>query len=155
MADLAQLPETELLAAIGAFFDDIDPIPEHDVAAAKGCLTWRTIDAELAELIEDTALLAGTSVRSPHGPRLLTFSAPQVSVVVEVAEVGPTRRLIGQLGDPRSAAIQVRFRDGTTWVDADHLGRFVVDSVPAGPVSLVCRFPGTDIAPLVTDWVTL
>jgi hypothetical protein len=155
MADLAQLPETELLAVIGEFFDEIDPVPDHVVAAAKGCLTWRTIDAELAELIEDTALLAGTSVRSPHGPRLLTFSAPQVSVVVEVAEVGPTRRLIGQLGDPRSAAIEVRFRDGTTWVDADQLGRFVVDGVPAGPVSLVCRFPDSDIAPLVTDWVTL
>ena len=155
MTDLAQLPETELLAAIGAFFDEIDPVPEHVVVAAKGCLTWRTVDTELAELIEDTALLAGTAVRGPHSPRLLTFSAPQVSVVVEVAEVGPTRRLIGQLGDPRSAAIEVRFRDGTTWVDADQLGRFVVDGVPAGPVSLVCRFPDSDVAPLVTDWVTL
>lgn len=155
MADLAHLPEEELLAAIAAFFDDVDPVPEHVLAAAKGSLTWRTIDAELAELVEDTALLAGTSVRGTHGPRLLTFSAPDVSVVVEVAELGPTRRLIGQLGDPRSAAIEVRFRGGTTWVDADQLGRFVVDGVPAGPVSLVCRFPDGDIAPLVTDWVTL
>ena len=155
MADLADLPETELLVAIGEFFDEIDPVPEHVVTAAKGCLTWRTIDTELAELVEDTALLAATSVRGPHGARLLTFTAPRVSVVVEVAEVGPTRRLIGQLGDPRSAAIEVRFRDGTTWVDADQLGRFVVDGVPAGPVSLVCRFPDSDIAPLVTDWVTL
>lgn len=155
MADLGRLPEQELLAAIAEFFDDIDPVPEHVLAAAKGSLTWRTIDAELAELIEDTALLAGTSVRGTLGPRLLTFSAAEVSVVVEVAEVGSTRRLIGQLGDPRSAAIEVRFRDGTTWVEADQLGRFVVDGVSAGPVSLVCRFPDGDTAPLVTDWVTL
>jgi len=155
MTDLAQLPEAELLAAVNAFFEQVDPMPAAVRTAALGSIAWRTVDAELAELIEDSALLSSAGVRGPHGPRLLTFSAPDVSVVVEVAEVGPTRRLVGQLGDPRSAAIEIRFREGTTWVEADDLGRFVLDGVPAGPVSLVCRFPDTDIAPLVTDWVTL
>ncbi|MCI0688341.1 MAG: hypothetical protein L0Y54_14070 [Sporichthyaceae bacterium] len=155
MTDLAQRPDLELLEAIGAMFDETDPVPESVLASAKASLTWRTVDVELSELVDDTALRPTAGIRGPHGPRLLTFGAPEVSVVVEVAEIGPTRRLVGQLGDPRNAAIEVRFREGTTWVEADHLGRFVVDGVPAGPVSLICRFPGSDIAPLVTDWVNL
>ena len=45
------------------------------LAAARGSFTWRTIDAELAELAYDSALDTErlTAVRSADTARLLTF----------------------------------------------------------------------------------
>lgn len=149
--------DTALLGELRALFDEVDPVPSTVLAAGRASWTWRTMEAELAELVADTerAGLAGAGVRSGDGPRLLTFQAPELTVEVEVAAYGDRRRLVGQLVPPVAATVEVRCADHATPVvtRADELGRFRVDGVPAGPVSLVCR-PGSGPT-VVTSWLVV
>jgi hypothetical protein len=151
------MPDTRdddaLLRELHVLFEDIDPVPPEVTAAAVASLTWRTIDAELAELVDDSVLSSSPGIRSSGGPRLVTFEAPELSVVVEVAEIGSVRHLLGQLVPPQAGEVDIRHPSGSTTVQADELGRFTVEGVPGGPVSLVCRLgSGRDVA---TSWVSV
>jgi hypothetical protein len=141
------------LADVRAVLTELDPVPAEVVAAAKASLTWRTIDAELAELVDDSVLAPTAAIRGPGDSRLLTFEAPTVTVVVEVTDVGEERRILGQLVTPRQAQVDVRHSGGTWTVESDELGRFSVEAVPPGPVSFVCHTgPHQSV---VTSWVTV
>ncbi|KWW99807.1 hypothetical protein C3Y87_07210 [Carbonactinospora thermoautotrophica] len=146
-------PYDELLDELRELLNEIDPVPAEVVEAAKASFTWRTVDAELAELTEDSALAEAAGIRGPGGPRLLTFEAPDLTVVVEVSAIGDRRRMLGQLVPPYAAEVEVRHRDGTETVSADDLGRFTVEQVPAGPVSFACR--SASRRTVVTSWVTV
>ncbi len=148
--------EAGLLAELRRLASVIDPVPAESVAAARSAFAWRTMDAELAdltvlaELTGDSAvdaMLAG--VRSSAMPTMLTFDAPGLTIEVEVSEVGEERRLIGQLVPPAAGAVEVRHRGGVTSVAVDEVGRFSIDGVRAGPVSLRCSAPVTGVE---TDW---
>jgi hypothetical protein len=140
-------------AALRSVIERADPVPSAVVEAARAAYAWRTIDAELAELTADSAM-AEAGVRSSSAPRLLTFEGPGVEVEVEVAENGPTRRLSGQLVPIGPAQITVRWADGTTQAAADDLGRFAVDGIPAGKVSLLVLRAGA-VQPIVTSWISI
>lgn len=144
-----------LLGGLAAAFETVDPVPLAAYRVAVDGLAWRDPDTALAELVADS-LLTATAARSrpASGPRLLTFTVGQLSVEVEVAEVGDTRSLLGQLVPPQPADIDVHWPDGTTSVTADQLGRFSVESVPAGLVSLVCQLRDAPHR-VATSWVTL
>ena len=105
MSDL-EPADRELLAHVRAMFDETDPVPEFLLDAARATFSWRTIDAELAELTNDS-LLEGAAVRAARVPRLLTFTSDVATLVVEVAEhvrgAGIGRRLLGQILSPRPA----------------------------------------------------
>jgi hypothetical protein len=141
----------------------LDPIPEAVRTAARAALQWRTLDAELAALVHDSAvdkpLLA---MRSTAGPRALTFEAPDLTIEVEAAAETSTGEpgslcLVGQLVPPQPAQIAVRHGEELTAVRADERGRFAAHGIAPGPVSLRCRLdgaPGT--ARLVeTGWLTV
>jgi hypothetical protein len=156
MPDMDDISNYALLANIQTVFEEIDPVPAGVVEAAKAGYAWRTIDAELAELaelVDDSALAPTAGIRGQGGPRLLTFEGPTVTVVVEVSEIGTHRRILGQLVNPQEADVEVRHADGSTTVPADDLGRFSVEGVPAGPVSFVCH-TGSGQS-VVTSWVTV
>lgn len=142
----------DLLAAIGDLFDEVDPVPRGVVAAALGSFTWRDVDAELAELIEDSEL-AAAAVRGVGESRLLTFEAASVTVVVEVTELAGGRRLLGQVVPPGVCRLEVRHGSGTTSVETDQLGRFTIETVTPGPVSILCAGEGRE--PVVTSWVSI
>ncbi|HEU4674922.1 MAG TPA: hypothetical protein VFS29_02975 [Motilibacteraceae bacterium] len=144
----------ELLEVLADAAALADPVPEPVLGAARAALGWRTLDADLAALVEDTSERPLAGVRG-DGPRLLTFEADDTAVVVEVRAVGSARRLLGQLVEPRAARIEVRHPGGTTSVDADDLGRFAAAEIPAGPVSIVCRFGPPSARVVATTWVTL
>jgi GNAT superfamily N-acetyltransferase len=150
--------DRELLAHVREMFDEADPVPEFLLDAARATFSWRTIDAELAELTNDS-LLEGAAVRAARVPRLLTFTADVATLVVEVAEhvrgAGIGRRLLGQILSPRPAEVDVRHAAGTLSVTADEFGRFRFEEVPPGPISLACRFGGATQPQLVTSWVTI
>lgn len=157
MSDL-EPADRELLAQVRGMFDETDPVPELLLDAARATLSWRTIDAELAELTNDS-LLEGAAVRAARVPRLLTFTADVATLVIEVAEhvrgSGIGRRLLGQILSPRPAEVEVRHAAGTSSVIADEFGRFRAEDVPPGPISLACRFGGALQPQLVTSWVTI
>ena len=148
----------ELLAHVREMLDETDPVPDFLVEAARETYTWRTIDAELAELTGDS-VLEGAAVRASRAPRLLTFTSETATLVVEIAEhvrgASLGRRLLGQILSPRSAEVEVRHAEGTLSVTADEFGRFRAEAVPPGPISLACRFAGALKPQLVTSWVTI
>jgi hypothetical protein len=150
---MVEQSQDPLLTALRNVVANADPVPPSVVEAARAAYVWRTIDAELAELTADSAM-ATSGVRSSSAPRLLTFEGAGVEVEVEVAETGSTRRLSAQLVPVGPAQVTVRWSGGTKETTADELGRFAVDGVPAGSVSLVVERVGVE-HPIVTSWISI
>jgi hypothetical protein len=134
----------------------VDPVPERVVSAAKGSLSWRTIDAELARLTYDSALddERRSLVRSTGTVRMLTFAGGDLTVDVEVERSGRERRLVGEITPAQRATLVVRHADGMTEVETDDDGRFRTGMIPAGPISLTVRLVSGDSA-VQTEWTTL
>jgi hypothetical protein len=143
--------DDELLAELRALFAELDPPDPVLVEQARMAFSWRTIDADLAELAYDSladreVLAAVRDSGLPGGPRLLGFDTElageddglAVEVEVSVERGGPV--LVGQLMPPTPATVTVhRFAAAprsATVVPADDLGRFRIDPVPPGPVRL-------------------
>ena len=62
-------------------------------------------------------------------------------------------RMVGQLVPPSTGTVVIEAAGAPPLTaEADELGFFVVDSVPAGPVRIHCD---TAVARLVTDWIRL
>lgn len=140
--DDALVAELRLLAA------QVDPVPPEALAAAGSAIVWRSMDAELAELVDDgDRRLAG--VRDRDVPTLLTFAAEGLTVELEVLDQAGRRRLDGQLVPPAPGTVEVRHRSGTMTVEVDGVGRFAAEDVAPGPVRLRCRAAGLVVE---TDW---
>jgi hypothetical protein len=147
MSDADDATEAELRAIFG----HMDPVPQLLEDGARAAFTWRTVDAELAELMRDSAELqedAGMLVRGAHGPRQLSFESPRLGIELEVTETGPReRRLAGQLLPPAPATVTIERpgEDGVT-VQSDDLGRFVLEGLRAGAMRLHVALRGAQIA---------
>lgn len=141
--------DDELLAAVKDLSDSQVPCGAND--AAMKLFTWRTVDAELAVLITDSALEAPVGVRAASEARTLTFAAQDVQVVVEISEIASQRQMLGQLVPGRPAQISIRLGEVVRTVEADSLGRFVINDLgPQGPLSLRCSWSDGAVT---TDWV--
>lgn len=138
--------ERELREAAG----QLDPVPEHLSDLAVAGFTWRTIDAELAELAYDSLTVAEPAlVRGGDRPRLLTFQTDELSIEIEIVGEGQPE-LVGQLVPAQPAEVELQQADRRQVVDTDPLGRFTVTPPATGPVRLHCR-PAAG-RPVVTDW---
>jgi hypothetical protein len=142
-------PDDQLLAELGVALDATDPVPERFVEAAKQTFTWRTIDAELAELVFDSAESELAGVRGGDATRQVTFRAPAFEIEVAIISDG-SRRLVGQLVPPVEGAVELRFGDTSHSTQSDALGRFSFEDVPLGPISLEVALP--DGATVQTEW---
>lgn len=141
----------ERLKTIASF---VEKPPADVIAAARSAFGWRTSDLELAELVYDSWLddqaLAG--IRATGAPRRLTFEAPDLTLDVEVEVVeGGACQLVGQVLPARPGIVEVRHREHSLSVPVDRLGRFSVQQLPAGHISLRCRPEGA--ATVDTAWV--
>jgi hypothetical protein len=134
----------------------LEPVPPDVIASAVSAYTWRTVDAELAELVYDSMLDedAGTLVRGGT-ERLVTFRSGELTIDVEVSVMGTLRNLTGRIVPARRAGVNIKHRDGVVTTDADELGRFRVEHVPAGPVRLRLLVADPAQPPVATDWVTI
>lgn len=126
------------------------PVPDAVVAAARGAWTWRTVDAELAELLEEDAVAvrSGTAVVRAYAV---------AGVVIDVEVDGDV--VLGQVGDAAgtplgaSVVVDVAAPDGTRHaVDAevDAAGGFRA-TVPAGNRRIAVSLP--DGRRIVTPWL--
>jgi hypothetical protein len=154
---LGRLDDEGLLAALREMLGRQESPPNWSVDLAKSSYDLRTVDAELAVLTSDSGLAtAQSAVRSGTAPRLAVFDAADLSVEIEI-EPGARAdwwRLIGQLIPATTARIQVRQqRVEPVWVDADDMGRFTVDQILGGLLSLMCIRDGMPAA--VTEWIAI
>jgi hypothetical protein len=144
--------DEQLLEELGATLDELDPVPSAATEFAKAAFTLRSIDAELAELVFDSATEDLVGIRSGEAARQMTFRAPGIEIEVVVMDEG-ARRLIGQLVPPQPAEVELLYKDlhkdEVRTATSDSLGRFSFVDVPTGPVSIRCTAEGITVQ---TDW---
>jgi hypothetical protein len=133
--------------------------PEHVVELARASFGLHRLDAELAELVADSALEATPAgVRdSGHGPRMLTFGAGDAEIEVQVSAAGEAGwQVVGQVVPPAPAAVRIEPADpalSAADTEADELGRFAARLTGGGPWRLLWRRRG--LPPVVSPWILL
>lgn len=130
--------------------DLIDPVPAHLLDRAVGAFAWRTIDADLAELVFDSVTEPAT-VRGDDQPRLLTFRASAATLEFELTPHGAALRLVGRISPAAPGDLEIRAGGDTLVVTPDDLGRFTAAGVRPGPLQL--RWRPTGGAQVVTEWL--
>jgi hypothetical protein len=76
--------DDDLLGDLRRVIAELDPIPEDVLIAARAALDWRTLDAELAELIADSAVDEPVLlVRGSGQARALAFEAAGLTIEIE------------------------------------------------------------------------
>jgi hypothetical protein len=129
------------------------PVPDAVVAAAKGAFTWRTVDAELAELLEEETLAVRSGGATLAGPIAYAVEG----LVIDVEHEG--NAVLGQLsdsdGEPVWGAVVIEVAEadgGRRLFDAelDDAGAFRA-TVPAGQARVAITLPGG--RRVVTPWL--
>lgn len=142
------------------FFAEVDPEPEHVSEFAKASLGWRRLDADLAELLSDSALEEDAVALARGGEpsvRSLTFTATEVTIDVEIHHDGETPTLLGQLSPAGNAVVEIQTVDAPPIsAETDHLGRFRVSLPARGPIRLrVLDGLRRSRVTAETSWVTI
>lgn len=150
--------DDELMAELAAAVAEEAAVSDRRRAAARAAFTWRTIDAELAELLHDSALDAGAAVRSgsgaAEGPRMLSFRRAAVTLEVEVDGTTVLGEVIDEHdGDAAPATVTLQRPDADDRVaEADASGFFRFEDVGSGSVRFVVARAGWS---LTTPWATI
>jgi len=135
----ASWDDEELLDTLRQALRSREAVPADFVDAGKHAYAWRNIDAELAELTYDSLSSAEyeLSMRAEAASiRALTFTSAQLTIELEI--VGDS--LLGQVVPAQRAAITMQPKIGAgITVDADEIGRFSIEPIPAGLFRLHCR----------------
>ena len=153
-------PDEALMADLRALFAAVDPVPPLVTETAKASLGWRRLDADLAELLSDSALEEEryALARGGEAPaRAVTFSSGELTIDVEVHVDDPGRTLLGQLSPAAPATIEIQtMADGPVSAQADRLGRFRVRLPSGGAIRLrVLAADRRAGPPVETSWITV
>lgn len=134
--------------------------PARVTDAAKAALTWLRVDAELAELLSDSALDAEPALaRGARDAvvRSVSFSAGETIVELEVhPDNGDGRTLLGQLSPAGARAIELQWADGGAAEEArsDLIGRFRLRLERGGTIRLRIADDEADAA-VETAWIPI
>jgi len=146
-----------LLIALRRVASRVDPVPDSLLRAARETLTWRRVDAELAELLSDSALedARPALVRGDGAPRAVCFEAGELTIELDVLPDGPRRKLVGQLVPAEPAIVEVQSAELRTTVTADSHGRFHAEGISAGRMRLRITAHVPAGRPIETSWITI
>ena len=138
-----------LLEQLADAFDDahLEPIPPRLSAAAHDAYSWRRADAELAELLFDSASDMLVGVRgTTTDRRSFRYASGDFAIRVHLTDVS----LIVMIEPPLSVACTVDSAQGSEQHRTDELGELVVDA-PELPLRLEVELPSGNV---VTPWIT-
>lgn len=135
--DLANLAELRKLE------ESLDPVPADLVDSVRFTLALEHMDAEVARLVEETALEGVRSgVDTVEQARTIIFESSTVSVMVSVTILGPDEiRVDGWLSPEGEYRVELRTKNEQFRTRSDEMGRFVIDVIPRGLFRLVLREP--------------
>jgi hypothetical protein len=153
-------PDEWLMRELRAFFAEVDPVAPVVIETAKASLGWRRLDADLAELLSDSALEEEpfALARGSGAPtRAVTFSSGALTIDIEVHVDDPGRTLLGALSPPSASRIEVQtIADAVYLANADRLGRFRVRLPAGGSIRLRVLDEDEGAGPSVeTSWITV
>jgi hypothetical protein len=147
--------DEELFERLRLVIDEVDPMPESVLVNARAAFALRRLDAELAELVRDSAeeerggLIA---VRGAGDARLISFETGTVAVELQITERGSVRDLVAQISgvDIGRAEVETPTSRYPTVVEDTLVS---VDGIPAGHLRIhLHTAQGRD---LVTSWVRI
>lgn len=140
--------DDELLAGLAEAARHAGEPTSRMVTAGEAAFSWRTIDAELAQLTYDSMADEAALVRDAGtASRQLVFEGAGLAVELEHTSNG----LVGQLVPATTGNVTLLGPAGeVASVQTDELGCFCFDGAHRGPVRLRCV---TDSAEVLTDWV--
>jgi hypothetical protein len=145
--------DDELLDHLRRAAAEADPPPEHVLQAARGAFAWAGAEGELLDLRFDSSVdSSAAATRAAGGPRVLRFGSPGCTAELELTGEGPWA-VVGQLDPAGVGEVGLRTRGGDLRAPLDDIGRFTVDGVAPGPVSL--HWTTADGRRLRTAWVGL
>ncbi|MDQ6523795.1 hypothetical protein RB608_09305 [Nocardioides sp. LHD-245] len=151
------MSDDELMALVGEAVAEEAVVSDRRRTAARAAFAWRSVDAELAELLHDSALAAGAAVRSDGDEsRTLSFGHSGLTLEIEVDGEVLLGQVIGAGGasaatEPASVLLERPDADAQSAV-ADASGFFRLEGVRPGTVRFVVEQGGWS---LTTPWVAL
>ncbi|MEO6653325.1 MAG: hypothetical protein ABIP17_11785 [Ilumatobacteraceae bacterium] len=136
-----------MLQRISEAFDHTEPIPDHLGAAARDAFDWRRADAELAELLFDSANDDLVGVRGASSDRRsFRFGTDDYVIRVHLT----TATMIVMVEPPLSVPCRVVGDRSVADDVTDEYGELAVDA-PEFPVRVEVDLPAGTI---VTPWIT-
>jgi hypothetical protein len=138
-----------MLEQLADAFDDahLEPIPQRLSAAARDAYSWRRADAELAELLFDSASDTLVGVRgTATDRRSFRYASGDFAIRVHLTDVS----LIVMIEPPLAAACRIDSGHASEQHRTDELGELVVDA-PELPLRLEVELPNGTV---VTPWIT-
>lgn len=147
MSDDRNAPR-DLVDLIGRAFDhDLEPIPERLSDAARSAFAWRRVDAELAEILFDSAESELVGIRGTSTERRsFRYAANEFVLRVHLTE----ETLIAMVEPPLSVPCRIVSDGNSTDHRTDDLGELAVD-LPDLPLRIEVDLPSGTI---VTPWIT-
>ncbi|GAA2859009.1 hypothetical protein GCM10010517_17490 [Streptosporangium fragile] len=144
--------DDEFLIAALRLASGNDPVPARVTEAARAVFGLRLPGATTAHPVA-TPLPQG--VRSAGRPRLLRFSAGELTVELEVSSLDGLVDLAGQISPcPEvGALVEVRTLHVTESRPLSPTGQFAVTGLPPGWFSVVCHRP--EHPPVATSWTRI
>jgi hypothetical protein len=144
--------DDELLAELAWVATLADPPPELVVVAGRAALATRRLDEELAKLVADSATDDAVLVRGEDSIRLLSFQHGEVSIELQLEQVGGRVTLRGLVsGTTDEITVDTPAEERSGRVDAG--GWFAVQDLPPGP--LRTRLRAADGTAVSTGWITV
>jgi hypothetical protein len=144
-----------VVATLDAALDARTPLPDALVASAQQLYTWRDVEAELLELLTDSAHDELLAVRAGEAPRLMVFGSGDQAVQLEVVRRSDGYHLHGFVSSASTGQhVRAEWSSGSLDSAADAGGAFSLAPVPAGRVRVTIE-GGDQAGPLVTPWFEL
>src|SRR5437667_5408571 len=113
-----------------------DPTPSLVLESAKAAFGLRRLDAELAELVHDSAIDAdAVLVRGDDDVRMLSFENVDIAVEMQVTPRNHSHVLLAFVTGA-TGSVTVEHSAGEISVELDDAGRLRVEGIPAGPFRL-------------------
>ena len=130
-------------------------MPEHLVRQAEASYTWRTFDAELLELLVDSASDELAVVREQQLQRFMVFGAGERGVHFECSWIaGSGFELAGFVVPAGAYQVRAEQPPDELIVETDGSGQFRITGARAETTRLTIRTqPGAEL--MVTPWFVL
>lgn len=143
--------DAELVAQLGRALDDLDPVPDDALVAARAAFDLGRADDALADLVFDS-LLDDSRVAMRHDGavvRSLGFVAQGYRIDIEL--IDDDAALLGHLEPAQAAHVELETVDGRRDMEVDDLGRFHF-SAARGSLRLRLHIAAGPV--VVTPWIT-
>jgi hypothetical protein len=146
--------DEDLLGRLRAICEEVDPMPELVIEAARAAFSLRRLDAELAELMLDSAdePAGAVAVRAAGlaDIRMLSFVAGPLTVELQVTERDGGRHLVAQVTGVELAAAVLETAAGRRALETED-GVLIAEHVQPGWVRF--RLSTVTDNAYVTSWI--